>query len=90
MKGLHIFVLVHGFQGNSFDMRLFKNTLNVVYPDALFLCSTSNEDDTEADILEMGINLAKETTNFIAEWCPANSLDRLIKLYSLIIQKMKN
>lgn len=67
---------MHGFQGNSFDMRLFKNTLSIVYPDCLCLSSTSNEDNTEGDIAEMGRNLAREVKSFIIEWCPANSLGR--------------
>jgi len=42
--GVHLFVLVHGFQGNSCDMRLLKNNLSVMHPDAIFLSSSSNED----------------------------------------------
>ena len=70
--------MVHGFQGNSFDMRLFKNTLTVAYPDSLFLCSNSNEENTEGDISEMGVNLAREVKGFIIEWCPANSLSKFL------------
>lgn len=29
---------------NSFDMRLMKNNIALLYPDAIFLCSQSNED----------------------------------------------
>lgn len=29
---LHLVVLVHGFQGNSMDMKLIKNTMSVMYP----------------------------------------------------------
>lgn len=68
--------MVHGFQGNSFDMRLFKNTLNVLYPESLFLSSVANEDNTEGDIAEMGRNLAREVKGFILEWCPTNSLHK--------------
>lgn len=68
--------MVHGFQGNSFDMRLFKNTLSVVYPDSLFLASMANEENTEGDIGEMGKALAREVKNFIIEWCPGNCLGK--------------
>lgn len=26
-KGIHLFVMCHGFQGSSFDMRMFKNII---------------------------------------------------------------
>ena len=81
---MHVFVLVHGFQGNSFDMRLFKNTLSVVYPESLFLSSMANEDNTEGDISDMGRNLAREVKNFIIEWCPANSLGRFFSKNSFV------
>ena len=73
---MHIFIFVHGFQGNSFDMRLFKNTLGILYPDYLFLSSTSNEDNTEQDIGELGKNLAHEVKAFVNEWCPKNEQKR--------------
>ena len=57
-------------------MRLFKNTLNILYPDALFLSSTSNEDNTEQDITELGINLANEVKHFVTEWCDKNEPKR--------------
>lgn len=74
--GCHLFVMVHGFQGNSYDMRLLKNNLSLLNPDALFLCSTMNEDKTEGDIMELGLNLASEVTSYINEWCPGTSLGR--------------
>jgi len=76
-RGVHLFVLVHGFQGNSFDMRLMKNNLALLYPDAIFLCSTSNEENTEGDISDMGIRLAQEVVNYICDWCPGSALGRL-------------
>jgi hypothetical protein len=41
-------------------MRLLKNNLSLMHPDAIFLMSTSNEEQTEGCILEMGERLAKE------------------------------
>mmetsp|Transcript_58408 Transcript_58408/g.148414 ORF Transcript_58408/g.148414 Transcript_58408/m.148414 type:complete len:810 (+) Transcript_58408:195-2624(+) len=76
-RGVHLFVLVHGFQGNSFDMRLMKNNIALLYPDAIFLCSNSNEDNTEGDFSEMGIRLAQEVVNYICDWCPGSALGRL-------------
>ena len=37
--GVHLFVLQHGFQGNSIDMRLLKNNLAILHPDGIFLSS---------------------------------------------------
>jgi hypothetical protein len=41
-------------------MRLLKNNLSVKHPEAIFLSSNSNEDQTEGDIMEMGERLANE------------------------------
>lgn len=68
--GIHVFVLVHGFQGCSFDMRLIKSCVSALFPRALCLCSESNEDDTEGDIGRMGELLASEVRAFVQEWCP--------------------
>jgi len=76
-RGVHLFVLVHGFQGNSYDMRLMKNNLALLFPEAIFLCSNSNEDNTEGDFGEMGIRLAQEVVNYICDWCPGQALGRL-------------
>ncbi len=75
-KGVHLIVLCHGFQGNSYDMRLFKNNISIVYPETLFLCSTSNEDTTDGEISEMGLRLAGEVMNYIQDWIPMNNLGR--------------
>jgi len=75
--GVHLIVLVHGFQGNSFDMRLIKNNIGLLYPDTLFLCSSANEDYTEHEIAAMGLRLAEEVKNYIKEWCPGPTLGRL-------------
>lgn len=60
LSKLHVFVLCHGFAGNYFDMRLIKNNLYLLYPDALFLCSKSNEEYTNGNIADMGKRLAAE------------------------------
>jgi len=68
IKALHLVVLVHGFQGNSFDMRLIKYNLSLLNSTLVFLSSTANQDDTETDFLTMGKRLANEVKNFIKEW----------------------
>ena len=76
-RGVHLFVLCHGFQGTSFDMRMFKNIISIAQPDAQFLCSAANEDDTEGNIFDMGYKLAQEVHQYVRESCPGNNLGRL-------------
>uniref|UniRef100_A0A7S3FS89 DUF676 domain-containing protein n=1 Tax=Strombidium rassoulzadegani TaxID=1082188 RepID=A0A7S3FS89_9SPIT len=76
-KGMHLFVLSHGFQGTSFDVRIFKNVISIALPDALFLCAQANEQDTDTDIFEMGKKLADEIHQYIRESCPGSQLGRL-------------
>ena len=70
--GMHLFVLQHGFQGSSYDMRNFKNVISVALPDALFMCASANERDTDQDIFEMGKKLAEEVHQYIRESCPGS------------------
>jgi pimeloyl-ACP methyl ester carboxylesterase len=65
--GRHLFVLVHGYQGNSWDMRLLRNVLAVFHPEARFHCSTVNEGLTEGDIDAMGRRLADEVDAQVSE-----------------------
>jgi hypothetical protein len=53
-----LFVLQHGFQGNSLDMIFIKNTLKQFYPDAFYLIIQSNSGQTDGDIKLMGARLA--------------------------------
>ena len=46
-------------------MRLLKNNLSVMHPDAIFLSSSANEDKTEGDLFEMGERLAEEVRQYI-------------------------
>ena len=41
-------------------MKLFKNYINYSHPEAMFLCSSYNEDNTEGDLEDMGKNLSTE------------------------------
>lgn len=58
-------------------MRLLKNNLSLLHPDAMFLASEYNEDKTEGDIFEMGENLAKEVQTYIQSYCPISCLARM-------------
>ena len=66
--GLHLIVLVHGFEGNSNDMRIIKNEIGLINPSIVFLASMANQDDTGADVISMGKKLANEVKSYIKEW----------------------
>jgi len=77
-SGMHIFVLVHGYQGTSFDMRLIRNTISLLYPKSVILCSTVNEERTNERLETMGENLATEVNEFIQNNVrPTSGLSRL-------------
>ena len=61
----HLYVFVHGFQASSQDMRSFRNHLQVLLPNAMFLVSQSNEKDTDSRIEELGMKLAQEVQEFV-------------------------
>jgi hypothetical protein len=46
-------------------MKMIKNEIALVFPEVMFLMSSSNEDHTEGDISEMGVRLAKEIKTHI-------------------------
>mmetsp|Transcript_10566 Transcript_10566/g.10576 ORF Transcript_10566/g.10576 Transcript_10566/m.10576 type:complete len:208 (-) Transcript_10566:633-1256(-) len=66
-KGLHLIVLCHGFQGNSFDVRTIRNQIALLRPDCVLMCSHMNEGETEGDIFDMGQRLAREVLSYIEE-----------------------
>ncbi|PFH32608.1 serine esterase (DUF676) protein [Besnoitia besnoiti] len=76
-KGIHLFVLVHGFQGSSHDMRLLRNNIAAFYPAAAFLCSSANQEHTEGDIEVMGKRLADEVHAHIQDSFPLEGLAKL-------------
>lgn len=47
-------------------------------PNALFICSSSNEDATEGSIEQMGINLANEVTKYIQDQCKLKSNQQIL------------
>ena len=50
-------------------MRAIKNQVSLLLNRSLCLCSTSNENNTEGSIENMGLNLANEVKKFVQEWC---------------------
>lgn len=68
VDALHLIVLVHGFQGNSYDMRLLKYNLSLINSSLIFLSSQANQSNTEEDFFIMGEKLANEVKSFIKEW----------------------
>ena len=58
-------------------MRLLKNNIALLYPEAMFLCSSTNEDQTEGDIFEMGVRLSQEVNAYITQYCPGSTLGRI-------------
>jgi hypothetical protein len=62
----HLVVLVHGFQGNSFDMQLVSKVLAQAWPKLVILDSAFNENRTDGDISEMGERLAEEIVSFMS------------------------
>jgi triacylglycerol esterase/lipase EstA (alpha/beta hydrolase family) len=58
-------------------MRLLKNNIALLYPEAMFLCSSTNEDNTEGDIFEMGVRLSQEVNAYIQQYCPGSTLGRI-------------
>lgn len=75
--GVHLFVMVHGFQGNRNDLRLMKNEISLQHPDAVILLSKANEDKTEGDFTEMGERLASEVKQYILSFCPIDCISKI-------------
>ncbi len=72
-----MFILVHGFQGTAFDMRIFKACIASRIPEALFHCTSINEGQQDGDIMEMGLRLAQDVKQYVNEWCPGSELGRM-------------
>lgn len=64
---------MHGFQASGNDMQLFKNNLQALVPDALYLVSKSNEKLTDSSIETLGLNLADEIKQFVFMYLTAGN-----------------
>ena len=66
--GCHMVVFVHGFQGSSTDMKVLKNYFSLLHPEAVFLLSDANHNNTENCIEDMGEKLAAEISKKIESY----------------------
>jgi len=66
----HIIVLHHGLGGSSNDLRIFKNYVQVIFPEAKVMVSSANHFSKEDGIEIMGERLADEVRKFILEKMP--------------------
>jgi len=64
----HLIVFVHGFQGNSLDLRSIRNQVALIRSNTMLLCSCKNEGKTDGDIFDMGRRLGKEVLEFLSDW----------------------
>lgn len=64
-KCRHLIILVHGYQGCRYDMRVVQNYIAKIIPFSYVLASQSNEDIDNKSIKQMGIDLAKEIKYFL-------------------------
>ena len=63
--GSHLVVLVHGYQGSTSDMRIIRNIVACLCPEAMIFCSSANEGQTDGDVESMGLRLAMELKDFL-------------------------
>lgn len=73
----HLIILVHGFQGNSEDLRLLRNNLLAIFPAAIFLSSTWNENESDMNIEDQGMKLANEVQNYIENYFELDEIKRI-------------
>lgn len=62
---IHVIVLVHGYMGSRYDMRVLQNHLAKIIPQSVVLVSTSNEDMEKVGIETLCTNLANEVEQFL-------------------------
>eukprot|EP00603_Paraphysomonas_imperforata_P000427 CAMPEP_0114414520 /NCGR_PEP_ID=MMETSP0103-20121206/1431_1 /TAXON_ID=37642 ORGANISM="Paraphysomonas imperforata, Strain PA2" /NCGR_SAMPLE_ID=MMETSP0103 /ASSEMBLY_ACC=CAM_ASM_000201 /LENGTH=938 /DNA_ID=CAMNT_0001582665 /DNA_START=205 /DNA_END=3021 /DNA_ORIENTATION=+ len=70
-KGKYLVVLVHGFQGTAYDMKMLKNAMRAEFSEGtLFLSSKYNERNSGASLADLAKRLASEIIDFIDDKCP--------------------
>lgn len=82
-RKIHVVVFVHGFQGNSSDLRLFRNHMQVINPTLSCLMSKCNEGKTFDGIEGMGERLAGEVFDFIRQFHDPTTRKRKVSSDSL-------
>ncbi|CAG9331745.1 unnamed protein product [Blepharisma stoltei] len=73
----HIIVFAHGYQGNSNDMRILKNRISLVFPSTFLFSSTTNEENTDLSIAELGKKLADEVIAYMEEFATYRPIGKL-------------
>ena len=71
-------VFCHGFQGNQYDLRYFRNRIGIGYPRARLLCCSSVEDNTHRPIEEQGTLIAEEISRYISGMDDPSSVRRIV------------
>jgi pimeloyl-ACP methyl ester carboxylesterase len=71
-------VFCHGFQGNQYDLRYFRNRIGIGYPRARLLCCSAVEDNTHAPIAEQGTLIAEEVSRYIAGMDDPSTVRRIV------------
>jgi hypothetical protein len=81
---VHLFIFVHGFLGNTYDLRRYRNQLLYHLSDLglednqhSYLISSFNENDTLSHLSTLGNNLAKEIFEHI---CKLELLEQIEKI----------
>ena len=71
-------VFCHGFQGNQYDLRYFRNRIGIGYPRARLLCCSSVEDNTHRPIEEQGSLIAEEVSRYISGMDDPSTVRRIV------------
>lgn len=61
----HLYILVHGFEGCYFDLKIVRDNISLAYPSASFLLSRCNEGKTSQSIYDSGFHLSQEIIAYI-------------------------
>ncbi|CAD8063859.1 unnamed protein product [Paramecium primaurelia] len=65
---VHYVVLVHGYQGTSYDMRYWKSILTIRFKDKIrLICPTCNDGTSNKPIQEQAKLLADEIENYLSD-----------------------
>ena len=65
----HLIVMVHGLEGNSNDLRLWKSGMEQLYPlsNYEFLLCSSNQNQTHESIVEQGARITGELQEHLSQ-----------------------
>lgn len=67
-QDVHLIVLVHGYKGSEYDMRLYKNYIAKIFPHSHFLISKVNKKEENLSILKLGERLSIEVKQHINQF----------------------